>query len=151
MRIVKRLGAVVCALVALGFLATATLAQAQAQEPHYLRALSDLPTAREYIQYDRGQFDGARHHAVGEINKAIDEIKHAAWDDGKNTAFAPPTQGVRNGWAPMHQAHHFIDLARGRVAEGIDTPQNQGLRDRILLHIDEARGTIQRILQAGAQ
>lgn len=149
MRILKSVGTAICVLMALGVLATAT--PAQAQEPHYLQALSELRTARDYIQYDRGQFDGARHHAVDEINKAIDEIKHAAWDDGKNTAFAPPDRGVTTGWAPIHQAQHFIGLAKGHVAEGIDTPQNNGLRDRIMLHVNEARVTIQRILDTGAQ
>lgn len=120
MRVLKSVGSALCALAVLSCLATAT----PAQEPHYLRALSELRTARDYIHYDRGQFDGGRHHSVDEINKAIDEIKHAAWDDGKNTAFVPPTQGVRNGWVPIHQAHHFIDLARGHVTEGVDTPQN---------------------------
>jgi hypothetical protein len=99
MRILKSLGVAVCTFMALAVFAAAT--PAQAQEPHYLHALSDLRTARDYIQYDRGQFHGERHHAVEEINKAIEEIKHAAWDDGKNTQFAPPAQGVTTGWAPI--------------------------------------------------
>jgi hypothetical protein len=136
MRILKSLGITFCALLALGLFATAT--PAQAQEPHYLHALSDLRTARDYIQFDRGQFNGERRHAVEEINKAIEEIKHAAWDDGKNTQFAPPAQGVTTGWAPIHHALDWLARARGDVAQGVDTPQNAGLRDRAIFHINEA-------------
>jgi hypothetical protein len=126
-------------------------APAQAQEPHYLHALSDLRTARDYIQFDKGRYGGDRHLAVEEINKAIDEIKHAAWDDGKNTQFAPPAQGVTTGWAPMHQAVNWMVRARTDVAEGIDTPQNQGLRDRALFHIKRALEMVNNLIQAGSQ
>jgi type VI protein secretion system component VasF len=149
MRTVKSLMAAVCALMALAFFATAT--PATAQEPHYLQALSDLRTARDYIQFDQGRFKGGRRHAVDEINKAIEEIKHAAWDDGKNTQFAPPAQGVTTGWAPLRQAAKWLHQAKGHVAEGVDTPQNAGLRDRAMLHVDEAQRTIYSLVQAGDQ
>jgi hypothetical protein len=147
MRILKRIGAAACALMALAFLAAAT--PAQAQEPHYLHALSDLRTARDYIEFDhRPMFKGERHHAVDEINKAIEEIKHAAWDDGKNTQFAPPAQGVTDPWAPLHQAIHWLDEAHARVSEGVDQPANHGLRDRAIFHIDEARHTLHAVVDA---
>ena len=149
MRILKSLGVAVCALMALAVFTTAT--PALAQEPHYLRALSDLRTARDYIQFDRGQFNGERHHAVDEINKAIEEVKHAAWDDGKNTQFAPPAQGVTTGWAPIHQALHWLAEAKGHVAEGVDAPQNAGLRDKALFHITEAERIVNHIRESGVQ
>jgi hypothetical protein len=149
MRILKNLGVTVCALMALAVFTTAT--PAQAQEPHYLRALSDLRTARDYIQFDHDRFSGERRHAVDEINKAIEEIKHAAWDDGKNTQFAPPAQGVTTGWAPLRQADHWLAEAKGHVSEGVDSPQNQGLRDRARFHITEAVHILDNLIAAGAQ
>jgi hypothetical protein len=149
MRTAKSLMASVCSLMALAYFATAT--PATAQEPHYLQALSDLRTARDYIQFDKGAFKGERHHAVDEINKAIDEIKHAAWDDGKNTQFAPPAQGVTTGWAPVHQALKWLFNARGHVLQGVDSPQNAGLRDRAVFHINEALRIMDAIRQAGDQ
>jgi hypothetical protein len=149
MRILKSMGVASCALLALAILVMA--APAQAQEPHYLRALSELRTARDYIQFDRGQFGDERRHAVEEINKAIEEVKHAAWDDGKNTQFAPPDQGVTTGWAPIHHALDWLFKAKGHVAKGVDTPQNQGLRDRALFHISEALRITDGIRQAGAK
>jgi hypothetical protein len=148
MRILKSLGVAVCALMALAIFATAT--PARAQEPHYLQALSDLRTSRDYIQFDRGQFGGERRRAVDEINKAIAEIKHAAWDDGKNTQFAPPAQGVTTGWLPIHQAEHWLAEAKGHVAMGVDTPQNQGLRDRALFHITEAAHVLNGLVASGS-
>jgi hypothetical protein len=135
-----------CGLAAGMLLAAAPKATAQ-PEPHYLQALSELRTARDFIQYDKGAPGGdVRHHAVDEINKAIDEIKHAAWDDGKNTKFAPPAQGA-GGWAPIHEAYHHVELARARVDEGVDGPQNNGLRGRIIMHLDESARALHHLLE----
>jgi hypothetical protein len=145
MRILKSMTVAFCALMAGVFFAMTT--PARAQEPHYLHALSDLRTARDYIEFDhRPMFGHERHHAVDEINKAIEEIKHAAWDDGKNTQFAPPAHGVTDPWAPLHQAIHWLDEAHARVSEGVDQPENRGLRDRAILHIDQARHTLHSII-----
>lgn len=148
MRIVKSVMAAVCALMAVTFFSTATPAKAQ-QEPHYLQALSELRSARDYLQYDRDQFSGERRHAVDEINKAIDEIKHAAWDDGKNTKFAPPNaQGP--GWMPIHQAQNWLLEANKHIQQGVDRPENEGLRDRAFAHVEAARRSLDALLEAGA-
>jgi len=140
MRNLKVLAAA-CALGVLGYLAAPS--PATAQEPHYLVALSDLRTARDYIQSDhRHEFEHERHHAVDEINKAIDEIKHAAWDDGKQTRYAPPPHPDSDPWHPMREAVRWLDQARGHVAQGIDRPENGGLRERAVLHVDEARRSL---------
>jgi hypothetical protein len=124
----------------------------QAQEPHYLQALSELRTARDYIQSDhRHDFDHDRHHAVDEINKAIDEIKHAAWDDGKNTKWAPPTQPDTDPWHPMREGIRWLDAARGDVMQGVDRSNNQGLRERAVMHIDEARHNLSDVIQREAR
>jgi hypothetical protein len=147
MRILRSLAAAVCALATLAVLATAT--PAQAQEPHYLQALSELRTARDYIQFDhRPGWGPQRHEAVEEINKAIDEIKHAAWDDGKNTQFAPPAPGVTDPWAPMHEAIRHLDSAMDRTKQGVDRPENTGLRDRAVKHIYEAHQIVEGILHS---
>jgi hypothetical protein len=150
MRSLKGLMAVACALAAAVYFAAAT--PAHAQEPHYLHALSDLRTARDYIQSDhRHEFGHERHLAVDEINKAIDEIKHAAWDDGKNTKWAPPAQPDTDPWHPMHEAVNSLDSARRDVMQGVDRPENNGLRDRATMHIDEARRTLHDVIQIQAR
>jgi hypothetical protein len=146
MRILKSLGAAVCALTALALLATAT--PARAQGPHYLDALSDLRTARDYIQSDhRPEFGREKHHAVDEINKAIDEIKQAVWDDGKNTKWAPPTAPLADPWMPMHAAADWLGEALKQVNSTVDQPANRGLQQRATQHIAEARHTIGTVFQ----
>lgn len=123
-----------------------------AQEPRYLISLSELRTARDYIEADhREVFEHERHHAVDEINKAIDEIKHAAWDDGKQTKYAPPPHPEADPWHPMRQAVNWLDGARGHVMEGFDRPENQGLRERAVEHIDDARRTLWEIIRREAR
>jgi hypothetical protein len=146
MQILKSVTVAVCALLTMAAIGTATPAQSQ-QEPHYLAALSQLRTARDYIQSDgRKEFKDEKHHAVDEINKAIAEIKHAAWDDGKQTKYAQST-GAVDPWAPIRDAMHNLNLARESTVHGVDGPANTGLRDRAVFHIDEARHTIANIMQ----
>lgn len=149
MRKIKIMAAAACALAA-GIVLAAS-APAHAQEPHYLVALSDLRTARDYIQSDhRHEFGSERHHAVDEINKAIAEIKHAAWDDGKQTKYAPPPHPDSDPWHPMHEAVRWLDDAKGHVMQGVDRPENAGLRDRAVIHIDEARHSIAEVIRLQA-
>jgi hypothetical protein len=138
MRILRRVGVAFCAFTAL--MLFATTAQAQAGEPHYLRALADLRTARDYLQYDQNPATtGDRHHAVGEINHAIQEIKNAAWDDGRNTEFATPTGPITDPWRAVKEAERWVTKAGDEVARGIDPPQAMGARDRAMMHIEAAR------------
>ena len=142
----NRLAVAACALAA-GVLLLSAI-PAQAQGPRYLLALSDLRTARDYIQSDhRHEFEHERHRAVDEINKAIDEVKHAAWDDGKQTKYAPPPHPDSDPWHPMREAIRWLDEAHQHVTEGPDRPENGGLRERAVIHIDEARHSIEEVIR----
>ena len=138
MRILKGLGAALCALTALALIAMATPARAQA--PHYLDALSDLRTARDYIKSDhRPEYDGQRHHALDEINKAIDEIKQAAWDDGKNTKWAPPASPVTDPWQPERMAANWLAEALKQLSTSEEQQSaNHALQQRAIQHVAEA-------------
>jgi hypothetical protein len=87
-----------------------------------------------------------RHPALDEINKAIEEIKHAAWDNGTNTRFAPPAAPDTDPWQPMKMASHWLAEARKQIND-IPDQQNQGLQARATQHIAEARNTIDTIIQ----
>ncbi len=64
--------------------------QAHVQEPAYLHAISDLRSARAYLQMDnRPKAEMARQHAIEQITRAIDDMKVAARDDGKNPWHTP--------------------------------------------------------------
>lgn len=118
-----------------------------AQEPAYLHALSDLRTAREYLKMDTRSFSaGARDIAIQEITRAIDEMKKAARDDGKNPAFTPPPQGEGNPNRPIQSAATLLIEARRDVDHGRDRPENAGLRERSVIHIDKALQALQPFL-----
>jgi hypothetical protein len=134
---------------AFGLLAFVMLSQApaQAQFPAYLHAISDLRTARAYLEQDtRSHGAGARHHAIEQIDKAIDEMKKAAIDDGKNPWHTPPPQSGGDPGMPVHSAIRLLNEAHGDVARGQDSPENRGLQVRSLKHIDEARKALEEAL-----
>ena len=55
------------------------------EHPHYLHALADLRVARAWITEGVGdKAAGKEADAVANIDKAMDSIKHAAIDDGKD-------------------------------------------------------------------
>ena len=124
------------------FAAAGPAAQAQVPGPHpaYLHALSDLRAARHYL-HDNWTWEGVRREdnaAIGEIDRAIDEIKRAAIDDGKgvNDPFPidhhlSPHDRFRKANELLAAAHHDLDHAE-------DVPQARGLRDRAIMHIDQA-------------
>jgi hypothetical protein len=119
MRNLKSLTVAAFTLLTCLFLASAT--QAHAQLPAYLHALSDLRSARAFLQYDtRPAWAGHREHAIEQIDKAINDIKVAARDDGKNPWHTPPPQsGGSEGW-PIHSAVKLLREARGDVDHGHD-------------------------------
>jgi hypothetical protein len=137
MRSLKSLA--VAAFALLTFLSLAPATQAHAQLPAYLHAISDLRTAREYLKMDtRPNSAGARDYAIKEISRAIDDMKKAALDDGKNIWHTPPPQSGGNpGW-PIHSAVKLLKEARHDVDHGQDAPENAGLRIRSVEHIDKA-------------
>src|SRR5579863_9695316 len=137
MRNLKAFASAAFALLTLLFLVPAPAAHAQM--PAYLHALSDLRSARAFLEYDtRPAWAGHRQHAIEQIQKAIDDIKVAARDDGKNPWHTPPPQsGGSEGW-PIHSAVKLLKEARGDVDHGVDLPENHGLRERSLEHINHA-------------
>jgi hypothetical protein len=124
-------------------LVPATPAKAQA----YLHALSDLRSARVYLQMEtRPDLADAVQHSVNEINKAIDEIKIVATREGKDTWQTPPPQSGGDPAAPIHNAVRLLREARGDLGPAADSPDNNGLRDRSIKHIDEALHRLERFM-----
>jgi hypothetical protein len=120
--------------------------QAQVPGPHpaYLHALSDLRAARHYLA-DGWAWGAVKHDddmAIHEIDKAIDEIKRASIDDGKglNDPFPidrslSPHDRFRKANELLASAHHDLDHAE-------DVPWSRELRNRAIVHIDQAHGIV---------
>jgi hypothetical protein len=139
MRIVKSLGVTASTLLTLLLFAQAKPATAQAQTPAYMHAISDLRSARTYLQMDtRPQFADIEHHAINDISKAIDEMQKAAYRDGKDIWQPPPPQSGGDINMPVHSAVRLLREARNDVSQGYDLPENHGLRERSAQHIQDA-------------
>jgi hypothetical protein len=76
--------------------------------------------------------------AVTEIDKAIGEIKKASIDDGKDIHDHPQVQGANDHPGRLHKAAELLHKVHGDVAREEDDPFTRGLRDRAIMHIDEA-------------
>lgn len=116
--------------------------------PAYLHAIYDMRLARAYLKSDtRPEFEPQKHHAVLELIEAINEIKSASIDDGKDPDFVPPTnpQGLAAG--PFHEALRLLRKAHDECNSGVDLPNASDMKQRALSHIDEAARTIDRMIR----
>jgi hypothetical protein len=136
------------ALFVVVLFSSSTSASAQVPgAPAYLHAISDLRMARAYIKADtRAQFDHERHHAIHEIDAAIQEMKHAAIDDGKDLDYSPPVDARGMAAGPLHEALRLTRKAYEDCSQGVDLPNALGMRMRALGHIQDARDTLDRVI-----
>jgi hypothetical protein len=137
----KQLTAAVFGLSA--FLLFALGTPAQAQRPHYLHALSNLREARELLQSDsRPGFIGARDRAIEEIERAMQAVREAVHEEGRNPHHTPPASGGDPS-RPMRSALNLLNEAYQDIASGTDETGHRGLQMRALRHVDEARHTLE--------
>jgi hypothetical protein len=110
------------------------------KHPYYLHALSDLRAARWMLEHRAGDpaVSAQEDVAITEIDKAIGEIKKASIDDGKNLQDHPAVQGINDRPGRLHKALELLRKVHGDVAREEDDPFTRGLRDRAIMHIDEA-------------
>ena len=107
--------------------------------PGYLHALTDLRTAR-WLLYrqpgDRKVYAG-EDVAIQEIDAAINEIKRASVDDGKNINDHPNVD-VREHGSRLLRAIETLNKAHADIDREEDNPEVRDLRHRALWHIDRA-------------
>jgi D-alanyl-D-alanine carboxypeptidase len=124
------------------------LAQAH---PSYLHALSDLRNARWNLERKGGDpvMKWDEHHSIEAIDRAINDIKKAAIDDGKNLQDRPPVDASEPRAGRLHKALAALQAARNDVSQEEDNAFAKGLRVRGIKNIDEAiRLTEQGIAEA---
>ena len=127
-------------LLLLAALPFAANADVPGRHPLYLHALSDLRTARWLLSHRADTRAEARDEdtAVLEIEKAFNEITRAAITDGKDihapvTVDVPPERAGR-----LRKALEILRQVKSDVAREEEDPLTRGLRNRAVLHIDEA-------------
>lgn len=110
------------------------------KHPAYLHALTDLRTSRWLLEHRPGDAAVSGHEdlAIGSIDKAINEIKHAAIDDGKDIHDHPALDAPADRPGRLHEALEILRKVHSDVAREEDDPAVRGLRDRAVHHIDDA-------------
>jgi hypothetical protein len=90
--------------------------------------------------------DKEEQRAIDEIDKAIDEIKRAAIDDGKNLNDHPPVDAGMDRAGRFHRALELLDKAHNDIAREEDDPSVRGRRARARPHIDEAHRVVDHLI-----
>jgi hypothetical protein len=123
------------------------VAQAGPSHPAYLHALSDLRSARWLIEHRPGDWAQTSDEvaAIRQIDAAINDIKQASIDDGKNLNDHPPTDAHFDNRGRIHEALRLLGKARADVAREEDNAYANGLRNRAVGHIDGAIGAARNV------
>jgi predicted RNase H-like HicB family nuclease len=122
-----------------------------ADHPSYLHALSDLRAARWMIDHRPGNWQQTveERDAVAQIDQAIDLIKKASIDDGKNLNDHPPVDEKPDRAGRLQLAVDFLEKARSDVNQEEDNGFANGLKDQSLRRISEALARTRLAINAG--
>ncbi|WP_260706224.1 hypothetical protein [Edaphobacter flagellatus] len=129
-----------CMISSAGLVTTAQAQEVPGPHPAYLHALSDLRAARHYLN-DNWAWAPVKHDdnaAIREIDAAINEIKHAAIDDGKGLNDPFPIDTRLSPHDRFRKANELLWKAHNDLSRAEDVPQARGLRDRAIMHVDQA-------------
>jgi hypothetical protein len=117
------------------------------RHPAYLHALSDLRAARWLIEHRPGDWaqTADEQESVRQIDAAINDIKKAAFDDGKNLNDHPPLDERPDHRGRIHEALQYLNKARTDISHEEDNAFADGLRDRAIGHIGGAIRAARRV------
>jgi hypothetical protein len=109
----------------------------QAIHPAYLSALSDLRTARWLLQHVPGNWVRANDeiNAIRKIDDAIDEIRRAAINDGRDANYNPGVNERPDRFGRLYDADSFLRKALADIDREGNNGAIQGLRGRAAAHI----------------
>ena len=116
------------------------LADLPGKHPFYLHALTDLRSARWLIEHRPGDaaVSGDEDVAITRIDNAINEIKKAAIDDGKDIKDHLQVDATLDKKGRLHRAEELLKKVHSDIAREEDDPMTKGLRDRAVRRVDEA-------------
>jgi hypothetical protein len=115
--------------------------------PAYLHALSDLRAARWLIEHRTGDWAQTvdEVETVRQIDAAINDIKQAAIDDGKNLNDHPAVDERPDHRGRIHAAIDYMKKARGDIEHEEDNGWANSPRFHALGHIDSAIHAARRV------
>jgi hypothetical protein len=122
----------------------------QGFHPAYLHALSDLRAARWMIEHRPGNWDQTvdEVNAVQQIDYAIQEIKHASIEDGKNLEDHPTVDERNDHDGRLHEAVDFLAKARQDIGQDEDNTFAAGLQAKAYNHIDAAIASVKKAIHS---
>jgi hypothetical protein len=134
---------VVIALVLGTGLAVPLLTPAQAdipgRHPAYLHALDQLRDARWFLEHRPGPpLEERERQAIFEIDRAIEEVRRAAYYDGKDVYRHPREDEYPGGRERYRRISELLRMARDDVAREEDNVQVRDMQFRAVGHIDNA-------------
>jgi hypothetical protein len=140
----------VAACLSVSMQAKAGVTRTNAEHPYYLHALSDLRAARWMIEHRPGNWQQTTDEveAVKRIDAAINEIKKASIDDGKNLEDHPKVDEKNDHDGRLHEAVDFLRKARQDISHDEDNKFAQGLQARAYDHIDHAIDFVKKAIHA---
>ena len=114
------------------------------RHPAYLHALSDLRAARWMLEHRPGDaaVSSQEDIAITEIDRAIGEIKHAAYDDGKDLHDHPQVDVPMDQPGRLHQAAELLAKVHSDINREEDDPMTRDLKHRSLMHVDQAEAAV---------
>jgi hypothetical protein len=132
-----------CVALSAVLLVLATSARARADHGAYRDALTQLRTARAYIEHpDSGVLHDQEKSAIEEIDAAISELESVA-NDGRGPADHPPLD-THKGWiARLNETAKLLGKAHDNVERENDT---SGARERAVQHIGQASKYVQQAI-----
>jgi hypothetical protein len=116
------------------------------RHPAYRHALSELRTARWLIQHREGDMamQWKEDEAVGQIDGAIEDLKHAAADDGKNLDDHQPVDAPQELRGRLRNAHELLEGARSDISGVEDDPVARQSRNHAFEHVEHALREVER-------
>ena len=119
---------------------SANAADLPGKHPAYLHALTDLRDARWNLEHRAGDaaVSAQEDVAIVETDRAIQEAKVAAAEDGKNLGDRPHEDANIDRPGRLHHALELLQKAKNDVAREEDNPETRDLRNRIVQHTDLA-------------
>lgn len=140
----------VAAVAAAALLMGVAPAQAQpGRHPAYLRALSDLRLMRAYLQRvgPNERIDDESYQAIRQIDFAINAIKQASIDDGRDPKWVPPTDAGVTPGSRFRKAREAGTAAWNDLNREEDNEYGNGLRRRALQYVEAANHIVDHILR----
>ena len=147
----RKLSTLVLATLALSGSSTmlsACAADLPGKHPAYLHALTDLRAARWNLEHRPGDaaVSAQEDTAIVETDRAIQEAKTAAMEDGKNIEDHPHEDADLKRAGRLHHAMEFLRKAKDDVAREEDNPESRDLRNRVVQHVDLAMEATKRAI-----